>query len=136
MPVDADRGVRERSCGVSEGSSTGARRGRVSRERFLEMQRARIMEAAVQVVSQQRFGGATIEAVVAGASVSRSTFYEIFNDFDACFLAVLDSGMRRSIVLMSEAYDRGASWQEKCSLDERRCWPSSTPSRCSRASVW
>jgi AcrR family transcriptional regulator len=111
--VDADRGVRERSCGVSEGGSTGARRGRVSRERFLEMQRARIMEAAVQVVSQQGFGGATIEAVVAGAGVSRSTFYEVFDDFDACFLAVLDSGMRRSIVLMSEAYDRGASWQEK-----------------------
>ncbi|HEY4812758.1 MAG TPA: TetR/AcrR family transcriptional regulator [Solirubrobacteraceae bacterium] len=77
------------------------------------MQRARIMETAVQVVSQRGFGGATIEAVVAGAGVSRSTFYEVFDDFDACFLAVLDSGMRRSIVLMSEAYDRGASWQEK-----------------------
>jgi TetR/AcrR family transcriptional regulator len=113
MPVDADRGVRERSCGVSEGGSASARRGRVSRERFLEMQRARIMEAAVYVVSQRGFGGATIEAVVAHAGVSRSTFYEVFDGFDACFLAVLDSGMRRSIVLMSEAYDRGASWQEK-----------------------
>jgi AcrR family transcriptional regulator len=98
---------------VSEGGRTGASRGRVSRERFLEMQRARIMEAAVQAVSQRGFRGATIEAVVASAGVSRSTFYEVFDDFDACFLAVLDSGMRRSIVLMSEAYDRGASWQEK-----------------------
>jgi AcrR family transcriptional regulator len=113
MPVDGDRGVRQRSCGVSEGGSTRARRGRVSRDRFLGMQRARIMEAAVPVVSQRGFGGATIEAVVASAGVSRSTFYEVFGDFDACFLAVLDSGMRRSIVLMSEAYDRGASWQEK-----------------------
>jgi AcrR family transcriptional regulator len=77
------------------------------------MQRARIMEAAVQIVSERGFGGATIEAVVASAGVSRSTFYELFDDFDACFLAVLDSGMRRSIVLISEAYDRGASWQEK-----------------------
>jgi AcrR family transcriptional regulator len=112
MPVDADRGVRKASCSVSRGGSTGARLGRVSRERFLEMQRARIMEAAVRVVSQRGFGGATIEAVVADAAVSRSTFYEIFDDFDACFLAVLDSGMRRSIVLISEAYDRSASWQE------------------------
>jgi AcrR family transcriptional regulator len=98
---------------VSKGGSAGPMQGRVSREQFLEMQRARLMEAAVQVVSQRGFGGATIEAVVAGAGVSRSTFYEVFDDFDACFLALLDSGMRRSIVLMSEAYDRGASWQEK-----------------------
>jgi AcrR family transcriptional regulator len=70
------------------------------------------MQAAIQVVGQRGFASTTVEAVVTGAGVSRSTFYELFEDFDACFLAVLDRGMRRAIVLVSDACGRGTSWQE------------------------
>jgi AcrR family transcriptional regulator len=65
------------------------------------MQRARIMRAAAQVVAAQvvaehGFSGASITRVAETAGVSRATFYHLFENFEECFLAVLDAAMRRT----------------------------------------
>ncbi len=98
---------------MSNDGRTRATRRPVSRDQVMEMQRARIMEAMVRVVGEQGLGGATVAAVVARAGVSRATFYEVFENFDACFMTVLDSGMRRSTALISDAFDKSGPWQEK-----------------------
>jgi AcrR family transcriptional regulator len=67
----------------------------VSLEPILRVSQGAAPVDAVKQLQPAGVWGTTIKAVVAGAGVSRSTFYEVFDDFDACFLAVLDSGVRR-----------------------------------------
>jgi AcrR family transcriptional regulator len=49
-------------------------------------QRARILEAMVQVVSAQGYPRTTVADVVRAAGVSRSTFYALLNGKEECFL--------------------------------------------------
>jgi AcrR family transcriptional regulator len=88
-------------------------RGRLSREQVQEGQRARIMRAMVGVVAEGGLADASIARVIARAGVSRLTFYELFGNFDGCFLAVLDAAKRRTTVLVSEAFEQGATWPER-----------------------
>ena len=88
-----------REMAVSDGRSKGRRtnkRGPLSREEVRAEQRARIMRATAQVVAERGFGGASIARVVETAGVSRATFYDLFENFEQCFLAVLDTAMRRA----------------------------------------
>jgi AcrR family transcriptional regulator len=89
------------------------RGGPLSREQVREEQRARIMRAAATVVAERGFGGASIALVIAAAGVSRFTFYELFENFEQCFLTVLDAAMRRTSALMAEAFAQNATWQER-----------------------
>jgi AcrR family transcriptional regulator len=98
---------------VSGGGAVRGRRGPVSRERVLEVQRERIVEAMARVVGERGFQAATIAEVARTAGVSRATFYDVFKDLDACFLAVLDSVMRRSTALISDAFAKSGPWQVK-----------------------
>ena len=57
-------------------------------------QRARLLTAALAVFAEEGFGGASIEAIVAGARVSRTAFYRFFGDKEECMLAVYEEAMR------------------------------------------
>jgi AcrR family transcriptional regulator len=81
-----------------------------SRERALQMQRARILDAMVVVVCHRSFAGASVSSLCAQARVSRRVFYELFDDLQECFLALLDEGASRASVLVSRAFDREESW--------------------------
>ncbi len=87
------------------------RRGPVSPEQAREMQRRRILDAMVGEVGERGLRSVTIAGVSARAGVSRSTFYELFDDLDACVLAVLRQVASRSTALMSKAFAAEASWQ-------------------------
>lgn len=67
-------------------------RHRTAREAVFESQRGRLLDAMVHAVAQKGYADVTIADVVAGASVSRRTFYEQFGDKEECFLAALDTG--------------------------------------------
>ena len=67
---------------------TPGERGRLSREQVAEVQRARIMRAVAQVVVEHGFSGASITQVAKAAGVSRATFYDLFENFEQCFLGV------------------------------------------------
>ncbi len=99
---------------TADARDDGARgRGPISRERAIAAQRARIVEAAVQVVAEEGFRGASMAKLVSRAGVSRAAFYVNFENFDDCFLAILDSAMRRSTGLMSEALNGSGPWPER-----------------------
>jgi AcrR family transcriptional regulator len=88
------------------------RHGPVSPEQAREMQRKRILDAMVTEVGERGLRSVTIAGVSARAGVSRSTFYELFDDLDACVLAVLRQVASRSTALMAKAFAAEASWQD------------------------
>jgi AcrR family transcriptional regulator len=88
------------------------RHGPVSPEQAREMQRKRILDAMVNEVGEQGLRSVTIAGVSARAGVSRTTFYELFDDLDACVLAVLRQVASRSTALMAKAFAAEASWQD------------------------
>lgn len=63
----------------------------LSREYVLASQRARLIGAAIRVAGSDGYAAMTVSAVIGTAGVSRKTFYELFADREACFLAALDA---------------------------------------------
>ena len=51
-------------------------------------QRARILDAATRVISDQGYAQARIGDIASRAGVSRATFYELFGSKESCFLAL------------------------------------------------
>jgi AcrR family transcriptional regulator/DNA-binding MarR family transcriptional regulator len=85
----------------------------LGRERVIEIQRARILAAMVEVCAEQGAANVTVAHVVERAGVSRRTFYEIFNDREECFLATFDEGIARASGCVLDVYDSKASWVER-----------------------
>jgi AcrR family transcriptional regulator len=65
----------------------------LAREVVLASQRGRLLEAIAEVVAAKGFAATTVADVIAGAGVSRKTFYEHFRDKEDCFLAAYDTGV-------------------------------------------
>ena len=82
---------------------------------MLDVQRARILAAMVQVVAED--GGrasVTVARVVARAGVSRRTFYDLFDGCEDCFLAVFEDALARATQVASEAAENVSSaWRER-----------------------
>jgi AcrR family transcriptional regulator len=55
-------------------------------------QRSRMLDAVTAAVARKGYAAVTVADVVAGAGVSRRTFYEHFADKEACFLAAFEAG--------------------------------------------
>ena len=89
-----------------------AQNGPVSREQAREMQRRRILDAMVGEVGECGLRAVTVARVSTRAGVSRSTFYALFEDLDACVLAVLRQVASRSTALMAKAFAEEAHWQD------------------------
>jgi AcrR family transcriptional regulator len=58
-------------------------------------QRDRLLEAMVWVSATHGYSAASVRCVSARAGVSRKTFYELFDNREACFLAALEQGFQR-----------------------------------------
>ena len=76
------------------------------------MQRKRIFEAMVDEVGERGLRGTTVAGVSARAGVSRSTFYDLFEDLEVCILSVLSQVASRSTAMMSKAFARETRWQD------------------------
>jgi AcrR family transcriptional regulator/DNA-binding MarR family transcriptional regulator len=85
----------------------------VARDRVDEIQRARVLSAACEVVVERGAGGATVGHVVARAGVSRRTFYELFADREDCFLAAFDVAVQRAAGRVVPAFAGKARWRER-----------------------
>jgi AcrR family transcriptional regulator len=75
----------------------------LTRDDVLSSQRERMLEAIAVVVADKGYANATVSDVVAGAGVSRKTFYEHFGDKEDCFLAAFDSGVEKLLSAIVEA---------------------------------
>jgi AcrR family transcriptional regulator len=81
--------------------------------RVAEIQHARILAAMVEVCVEHGPANVRVAHVVERAGVSRRTFYEIFDDRDACFLVALEEGIARVSRCVLDTYDPDAKWAER-----------------------
>jgi AcrR family transcriptional regulator len=89
-------GARRRQGGISAARGAGGVEGGAIRGGVPEVQRVRIMSALVEVAREYGAGRVTVTHIVTRSGVSRRTFYELFEDRDACFLATLDHALERA----------------------------------------
>jgi AcrR family transcriptional regulator len=72
-----------------------------------------MIAAMVDVVSERGRSNATVAHVVAHSGVSRRTYYEVFDDFEDCFLAALDQSIARASEYVLNGYDPDEKWRAR-----------------------
>ncbi len=87
-----------------------ARNGRV---RVSEMQRARLLGAAVAAVEELGWSHVTVASIASRARVSRKTFYDLFSDREDCLLAVLRDTTERVASELEHAGLEKLVWRER-----------------------
>jgi AcrR family transcriptional regulator len=98
-----------------EPRSTGGLRpgpGGLPRGQVTEIQRGRMLAAAVDAVDEVGYAGMTVAQVIGRARVSRKTFYDVFADREDCFLAAFEQALGQGRELLHEAYAAEGSWSE------------------------
>jgi AcrR family transcriptional regulator len=93
--------------------ATTVRRSESGRGQVAELQRARLLTAMVQEVSERGAANVSVGHVVGRSGVSRRTFYEIFNDREDCFLAAFDEALHNAAAVVVPAYGTGGAWQTR-----------------------
>jgi AcrR family transcriptional regulator len=78
-----------------------------------DMQRSRLLTAAVSAVGEHGWEGASIERITQHAGVSRRTFYDLFKDREECLVAVLEGAVARITRELQAAELSGLSWSER-----------------------
>lgn len=89
---------------ADEPADAGARR------QVAELQRARMLTAMVQEISERGAANVSVAHIVGRSGVSRRTFYEIFDDREACFLAAFDEALQHAAAVVVPAYGTGGAW--------------------------
>jgi AcrR family transcriptional regulator len=67
----------------------------------------------VRVVAAKGYGALTIGDLTGEAGVSRTTFYELFEDKEACFLAAYDNAVEALVRRVVRAYESERAWPER-----------------------
>jgi AcrR family transcriptional regulator len=88
-------------------------RDSLSRDKVDGIQRARILSAMATVVAEQGLPAATVANVVARAGISRRTFYELFADREACFIATFDHAIALAGAAVLPEYERPGMWRDR-----------------------
>jgi AcrR family transcriptional regulator/DNA-binding MarR family transcriptional regulator len=78
-----------------------------------EFQRARLLRATLETVSERGYGGAPVAAILARAGVSRKTFYELFDSREDCLSAVFEESVARLARAVAPAYEAEGKWSER-----------------------
>jgi AcrR family transcriptional regulator/DNA-binding MarR family transcriptional regulator len=117
------RAVSRRGAQVSV-ARRGARRSRaaaaeptpgtsVPREQLVEIQRSRLLAAAVVAVDELGYADTTVSDVTSRARVSRRTFYELFANREECLAAVLEDVVALIEGEVAAADLDGLPWRER-----------------------
>jgi AcrR family transcriptional regulator len=75
--------------------------------------RSRLLDALTLTLTDQAYADVTIADIVARARVSRRTFYEQFDNKDACLLALCERLSEQILGLIAAGYDPTADWVEQ-----------------------
>ena len=84
----------------------------LARARMSELQRGRMVAAAVEVVDEVGYARMTVAQVIGRAKVSRNAFYDVFADCQDCFLAAFEQALSRARLRATEAYEGEVGWRE------------------------
>jgi AcrR family transcriptional regulator len=83
------------------------------REFITRHQRAKIIAALTQEVSEKGYRAVTVGAIVKRAGLARNTFYDNFSSKEDCFLAAQEQAMSTALERMVEAAGKFESWPER-----------------------
>ncbi|HEY1834025.1 MAG TPA: TetR family transcriptional regulator [Solirubrobacteraceae bacterium] len=83
-----------------------------------EIQRSRMLSAAVDAVEDVGYARMTVAEVIGRARVSRKTFYDVFSDREDCFLAAFDQAVEQGRAIALEAAGAADGWRDgvRCAL--------------------
>ncbi len=81
------------------------------RVQVTEIQRTRMLAAAVEAVEEVGYARMTVAQVIGRAKVSRKTFYVVFADREDCFVAAFDQAVAHGRALVVEAYEQEPGWR-------------------------
>jgi AcrR family transcriptional regulator len=80
----------------------------------VEIQRSRMLDAALSVVDELGYSQTTVAHITSRARVSRRTFYDLFGNREDCLLDALESVVQRiAVELDGDAYLQDLSWRER-----------------------
>lgn len=102
--------VRARTRPVAD--SRPARVG-APRDRVIEIQRSRLLAAALGTIEELSYPRVTVAHIASRARVSRSTFYELFDNREDCLLAALESVVDAVREELARAGLDGLPWRER-----------------------
>ncbi len=88
-------------------------RHRLPPEVVVRSQRERLLEAAIRVVVAKGYAATTVADLTREAGVSRTTFYELFEDKGACFLAAYDNAVDTLVRGVTAAYESRERWPDR-----------------------
>jgi AcrR family transcriptional regulator len=104
---------RPRLRGQADVVRSRARPGEAPRERVVEIQRSRLLAAALGAIEELGYPRVTVAHIASRARVSRRTFYQLFDHREDCLLAALESVVDTVRAELSEADLDGLSWRER-----------------------
>ncbi len=67
----------------------------------------------MRIVAEKGYEATTIADLAKNAGVSRTTFYELFADKEACFLAAYDDSADRLVRRIAAAYEAEERWPDR-----------------------
>jgi len=76
-------------------------------------QRDRLLEATMAIVAEKGYAATTVADLTKRAGISRTTFYELFEDKEACFLAAYDNAVDVLVRRISVAYEGEERWPDR-----------------------
>jgi AcrR family transcriptional regulator len=90
-------------------------RGRhgLPRELVARSQRERLLAAVVNVTARKGYEETSVADILEDAGVGRESFYELFDDKRACFLAAHAALVDRLEAAVQAAYDEPGPWAER-----------------------
>jgi AcrR family transcriptional regulator len=77
-----------------------------------QIQRARMITAMVELARDRGVGQVTVSHIVDRAGVSRRTFYDLFDDREACFMAAFEEAVQRAATGVLPAIQAPGAWRE------------------------
>jgi len=77
-----------------------------------EIQRGRMLAAAVAVAAERGYAQMTVAQVIRRARVSRKTFYLVFRDREDCFAAAFDMAVARAAGAAEDGFRDEPGWRE------------------------
>jgi AcrR family transcriptional regulator len=86
--------------------------GPVEPRQRIELQQGRLIAALLDSVAEHGYAAINVGTVIRRAHVSSRTFYDHFEDREACFLAAFDHTVLRARSLASDAYRQQPGWLE------------------------
>jgi AcrR family transcriptional regulator len=104
MPAGAAQTGGDLAVGVGVG---------LPRAQVAEIQRSRLLAAAVAVIDEHGYGAVSVGQIAARARVSRRTFYDLFANREECVAAVLDDAVERVRLELAAADLAGMGWRER-----------------------